>query len=115
MHRRRHRGKSRTPTTVSRPISTTCSACCTRPAPACSTTSMAAAEHTLYLLPVWLGEDGGTELLPAHTLAIAGRLRLFFAEHERSARRSLRRMSPTIDLDAIELHRLDKDTPNDEI
>lgn len=69
------------------------------------------AEGTLYLLPVWLGGAGGTELLPPANVAIAERITLFFCENERTARRMLRRMSGTIDLDAIELHVLDKDTP----
>lgn len=64
----------------------------------------------LFLLPVWLGESGGTELLPPANIALAERLTLFFCEQERTARRMLRRMSATIDLGAVELHVLDKDT-----
>lgn len=64
----------------------------------------------LYLLPVWLGAEGGTELLPPANIAVAERVTLFFCENERTARRMLRRMSGSIDLDGIELHRLDKDT-----
>lgn len=67
-------------------------------------------EGVLYLLPVWLGESGGTELLPPANLAIAERVKLFFCENERTARRMLRRMSPALDLNAIELHVLDKDS-----
>jgi 16S rRNA (cytidine1402-2'-O)-methyltransferase len=73
------------------------------------------AETTLYLLPVWLGEAGGTELLPPLNIAVADRLQLFFCENERTARRMLRRMSAGKDLNAIELHRLDKDTTPEEI
>ncbi len=73
------------------------------------------AEGVLYLLPVWLGDAGGVELLPPANIAIAERVKLFFCENERTARRMLRRMSKTIDLDAIELHVLDKDTPSSEI
>jgi 16S rRNA (cytidine1402-2'-O)-methyltransferase len=72
-------------------------------------------EGTLYLLPTWLGDDGGIELLPPRNIAIAERLRLFFCENERTARRMLRRMSATIDLNAIELHLLDKDTSAAEV
>ncbi len=71
-------------------------------------------EGVLYLLPVWLGDAGGTELLPPRNLAITERLKLFFCENERTTRRMLRRMSPTLDLNAIELHVLDKDTPPEE-
>ena len=68
------------------------------------------AGSTLYLLPVWLGDAGGLELMPPTNIAIAEHVKIFFCEHEKTARRMLRRMSPTIDLNAISLHRLDKDT-----
>ena len=68
------------------------------------------AERTLYLLPVWLGGAGGVELLPPANIAIAERITLFFAEHEKTARHMLRRMVPAIDLPSLEIHRLDKDT-----
>lgn len=69
----------------------------------------------LYLLPVWLGEAGGPELLPPANIAVAERVKLFFCEHERTARRMLRRMSAVIDLNAISLNVLDKDTSRDEL
>lgn len=73
------------------------------------------AGNKLYLLPVWLGEEGGLELMPPANIAIAERVDNFFCEHEKTARRMLRRMSPTIDLNGIVLHRLDKDTTDAEI
>lgn len=73
------------------------------------------ADGKLYLLPVWLGEAGGNELMPPANIAIAERVDLIFCENERTARRMLRRMSRTIDLDAIELHRLDKDSTAAEV
>ncbi|HMN06287.1 MAG TPA: SAM-dependent methyltransferase [Flavobacteriales bacterium] len=72
--------------------------------------SRKAGNGVLYLLPVWLGDAGGTELLPPANLQVAERVKLFFCENERTARRMLRRMSKTIDLDGIELLVLDKDT-----
>lgn len=71
--------------------------------------------NTLYLLPVWLGDEGGIELLPPVNIAVAGRTIHFFCENERTARRMLRRMSPGMDLNAIILHRLDKDTTDAEL
>ena len=65
---------------------------------------------TLYLLPVWLGDAGGVEQLPPENIAIAARVTLYFAEHEKTARQMLRRMVPTIELPKLEIHRLDKDT-----
>lgn len=73
------------------------------------------AGNTLYLLPVWLGDEGGLELMPPANIAIAEGVEHFFCEHEKTARRMLRRMSPTIDLNAISLHRLDKDTSDADI
>lgn len=64
----------------------------------------------LHLLPVWLGDAGGTEQLPPENAVIAARIGLFFCEHEKTARRMLRRLLPAIDLQRIELRRLDKDT-----
>jgi 16S rRNA (cytidine1402-2'-O)-methyltransferase len=72
-------------------------------------------EGVLYLLPVWLGEAGGPEMMPPANIAIAERVKIFFCEHERTARQMLRRMSATIDLNAIALHRLDKDTSEVEL
>ncbi len=69
----------------------------------------------LYLLPVWLGEAGGIEQLPPENISIARTLDLFFCEHEKTARRMLRRMLPDVDLQRMELHRLDKDTPPSEV
>lgn len=69
----------------------------------------------LYLLPVWLGDAGGTELLPPANIAVAERLKLFFCENVRTARRMLRRMSKTIDLDSITFHILDKGTTPEEM
>lgn len=69
----------------------------------------------LYLLPVWLGDHGGPELLPPANIDVAKRVQLFFCENERTARRMLRRMSKEIDLDTLELQRLDKDTTEVEL
>lgn len=72
-------------------------------------------EGRLFLLPVWLGEAGGPELLASANIAVAERVKLFFCEHERTARRMLRRMSAAIDLNPIDLRVLDKDTTPDEL
>lgn len=73
------------------------------------------AEGTLYLLPVWLGEVQDRAWLPEVVALTAARLRHFHVEHERSARRALRAMVPDMDLDAIVLHRLDKDSSQEDI
>jgi len=68
------------------------------------------ADGVLYLVPVWLGEAGGVDQLPAENIRIVAGVPLVFAENERTARRMLRRMVPAIDLPSREVHRLDKDT-----
>jgi 16S rRNA (cytidine1402-2'-O)-methyltransferase len=69
---------------------------------------------TLYLLPVWLGDAGGLRDMPEANAGIAVQVDLIFCENERSARRMLRRYHRTLDLNAKELHVLDKDsTPAD--
>lgn len=65
---------------------------------------------TLYLMPVWLGDAGSVEQLPPENIALAERIDLYFAEHEKTARQMLRRMVPTIELPRLEIHRLDKET-----
>ncbi len=65
---------------------------------------------TLYLMPVWLGEHGGLEQIPGENSALAARITLWFTEHEKTARRMLRRLVPDIDLQQQEMHRLDKDS-----
>ncbi len=65
---------------------------------------------TLYLMPVWLGENGGVEQVPPENIAIATRVNLWFAEHEKTARHMLRRMVPSIDLSTQEVHHFDKDS-----
>jgi 16S rRNA (cytidine1402-2'-O)-methyltransferase len=72
------------------------------------------AHGTLYLLPVWLGDHGGSETMPAWNAAVAGGIDLFFAEHERTARAMLRRLVPGINLPKLEIHRCDKDTGTNE-
>ncbi|MBK7553938.1 MAG: SAM-dependent methyltransferase [Flavobacteriales bacterium] len=64
----------------------------------------------LYLLPVWLGEQGGPGSMPEVNAETAKSITLYFAEHERTARHMLRRLVPAVDLPSLEIHRLDKDT-----
>ncbi|MCB0792186.1 MAG: SAM-dependent methyltransferase [Flavobacteriales bacterium] len=42
-------------------------------------------------------------------------IRHFFVEHERTARRTLRRMDPEFDLDRVHLYRLDKDSTEEDL
>lgn len=66
-------------------------------------------------MPVWLGEAGGIEQLPPGNIAIAARVKLYFTEHEKTARHMLRRMVPAMDLGQLEMHRLDRDTDGQDV
>lgn len=66
-------------------------------------------------MPVWLGDAGGPEQLAPENIALALSTTLYFAEHEKTARHMLRRMSPTIDLSSLEIHRMDKDTEEQDV
>lgn len=68
----------------------------------------------LHLLPVWLGDAGGVEQLPPENIALVARIDLYFTEHEKTARQMLRRMLPSIELPKLEMHRLYKDTTQQE-
>ena len=68
------------------------------------------ASGTLYLMPVWLSDDGGTDQLPPENIALAARIDLWFAEREKTARHMLRRMVTDMDLGRQEIHRFDKDS-----
>lgn len=70
---------------------------------------------TLYLMPIWLGEHGGPEQLPAENVAVARRITVWFTEHEKTARQMLRRMMPEVDLGAQRMMRLDKDSTAAEV
>jgi 16S rRNA (cytidine1402-2'-O)-methyltransferase len=64
----------------------------------------------LHLMPVWLGDEGGTEQMPPENLRAAEHLDLWFVENEKSARHFLRRLMPGVDLPHMELHRFDQDS-----
>lgn len=64
----------------------------------------------LYLLPVWLGDHGTVDDMPAMNADLVRHVTLYFAEHEKTARHMLRRLVPDIELPSLEIHRLDKDS-----
>lgn len=74
-----------------------------------------AGNGVLYLMPAWLGEHGDNDQLPSMNIALAQRIKLWFCEHEKTARHMLRRMVPSIDPNTLAMHRLDKDTDRQEV
>ena len=56
-------------------------------------------EAALYLLPVTLGDTPLGNVLPQHNSEIIAGIRHFIVEDVRSARRFLRKVDPTFDID----------------
>ena len=68
---------------------------------------------TLYLFPVWLGEQDTQRVLPAYNLEVMDRLRHVVVENERTARRFLRAWGYKGSFDELELIVADKDNEAD--
>jgi 16S rRNA (cytidine1402-2'-O)-methyltransferase len=62
---------------------------------------------TLYLIPSFLSETSG-KIIPEQTQQIAARLKLFFAENPKQARKFLKRIVPAIRLEELQIIGLDK-------
>lgn len=70
----------------------------------------------LYLVPVTLGEESAPEaVLPPATLEIARRLKIFFVENEKSARRFLKQAGTTIPMPDLVLHPIGKHVSKEEL
>ncbi|MDT8400871.1 MAG: SAM-dependent methyltransferase [Bacteroidales bacterium] len=69
----------------------------------------------LYLLPVTLGSDDYTYVIPARVLELSVSLRKFIVEDVRSARRYLRMIDPEFPIDDCEFILLNKHTRTDEL
>jgi 16S rRNA (cytidine1402-2'-O)-methyltransferase len=65
----------------------------------------------LYLIPTTLGESPIERVLPAEVCEIIRSLTYFVVENERTARRFLKRVDAAIDINALQMSVLDKDTP----
>ncbi len=70
----------------------------------------------LYLIPVTLGEESAPEtVLPAGALAIVRRLKKFFVENEKSARRFLKQAGTSIPMPELVLYPIGKHVPGEEM
>ena len=67
-------------------------------------------EAALYLLPVTLGDTPLGNVLPQHNSEIIAGIRHFIVEDVRSARRFLRKVDPTFDIDGSQFFELNKHT-----
>lgn len=67
-------------------------------------------DTALYLLPVTLGDTPVDAALPARNCAIIPHIRHFIVEDVRSARRFLKKVDPSIDIDSLTFYPLNKHT-----
>ena len=67
-------------------------------------------EAALYLLPVTLGDTPLGNVLPQYNSEIIAGIRHFIVEDVRSARRFLRKVDPTFDIDGSQFFELNKHT-----
>ncbi len=72
-------------------------------------------ETALYLIPVTLGETPIEQVLPSYNKEIILEIRHFIVEDVRSARRFLKKMERTIDIDTLTFVTLNKHTSPEEI
>jgi len=66
----------------------------------------------IYLIPCEMGEQDCNRLFPAFNAEIAGSLSYFIVENIRSARRSLKKINPSIVIDNLHFAELDKHAEN---
>ena len=69
----------------------------------------------LYLIPVFLGDEGNTDLLPPLNVAIIKSLQVFIVENLRSARRFLKKADRDIDIDKLTFFELNEHTKPEEL
>jgi 16S rRNA (cytidine1402-2'-O)-methyltransferase len=67
-------------------------------------------ETALYLLPVMLGDTSWEQVLPAYNKEVILGIRHFIVEDVRSARRFLKKVEKSIDIDALTFYPLNKHT-----
>ncbi|MGL5979847.1 MAG: SAM-dependent methyltransferase [Phocaeicola sp.] len=72
-------------------------------------------EIALYLLPVTLGDTPIDQVLPAHNKEIIVAIKHFIVEDVRSARRFLKRVERTINIDELTFYPLNKHTSPEEL
>ena len=69
----------------------------------------------LYLIPTTLGDENPYNVLPADIKPLLQRIKFYFAENERSARRFLKKIDQAINIDEITFLEINKRTRHDEL
>lgn len=71
-------------------------------------------ENALYLLPVTLGDTPVEKVLPSYNKDIILQIKHFIVEDVRSARRFLKKVERTIDIDALHFYPMGKHAPSEQ-
>lgn len=72
-------------------------------------------ETALYLLPVTLGDTPVESVLPSYNKEIVSQLRFFIVEEIRTARRFLRKLDPSFDIDGSTFFPLNKHVSHEDV
>ncbi|MDR1091728.1 MAG: SAM-dependent methyltransferase [Prevotella sp.] len=72
-------------------------------------------QPSLYLIPVTLGETGIERVLPPHNKGIILQIKYFIVENIRSARRFLKKVDSSINIDDLTFYELNKHTKPEQI
>lgn len=67
-------------------------------------------ESAIYLIPVTLGDTSIEQVLPAYNREVIIGIKHFIVENIRSARRFLKKVEPSIDIDELTFHELNQHT-----
>lgn len=69
----------------------------------------------LYLIPTTLGDENPYKVLPADIKSLANSVKYFFVENERTARRFLKKIDQSINIDELEFFEINKRTRHTEL
>lgn len=72
-------------------------------------------ETAIYLIPVTLGDTAIEQVLPAYNKEVISNIRHFIVEDVRSARRFLKQVDSTIDIDVLTFYPLNKHTSPEDV
>lgn len=72
-------------------------------------------QASLFLIPVTLGETEHRNVLPEYNREVIIELKYFIVENIRTARRFLKKMEPSIDIDSLTFYELNKHTSPDDV
>lgn len=72
-------------------------------------------QASLFLIPVTLGETEHRNVLPEYNREVILELKYFIVENIRTARRFLKKMEPSIDIDSLTFYELNKHTSPDDV